>query len=156
MEGDHMQPRFNVTADPGAYRAMSELEKYVHQTSLEVPLIHIVKLYASIINHCAYCIDMHWKDLRALGETEQRLYGLPAWREAPYYTDRERAAFVWTEAVTVVTDGFISDEAYDAVKAHFSEKEIVELTMVLVAINGWNRLSVAARTTPGTYQPKKQ
>ncbi len=151
-----MQPRFNLTADPGAYRAMSELEKYVHQTSLEAPLIHIVKLYASIINHCAYCIDMHWKDLRALGETEQRLYGLPAWREAPYYTDRERAAFIWTEAVTVVTDGFISDEAYDAVKAHFSEKEIVELTMVLVAINGWNRLSVAARTTPGTYQPKKQ
>ena len=120
-----------------------------------MPLIHIVKLYASIINHCAYCIDMHWKDLRALGETEQRLYGLPAWREAPYYTDRERAAFVWTEAVTVVTDGFISDEAYEAVKAHFSEKEIAELTMVLVAINGWNRLSIAARTTPGTYQPKK-
>lgn len=150
-----MQPRFDASVDPGAYRAMAEMERYIHQTGLEAPLIHIVKLYASIINHCAYCIDMHWKDLRALGETEQRLYGLPAWREAPYYTDRERAAFIWTEAVTVVTDGYISDEAYEAVKPHFSEKEIVQLTMVIVTINGWNRLAVSARQTPGTYQPKK-
>lgn len=151
-----MQPRFDMTkVDPEAYRAMAGMERYLHQTSLEERLIHIVKLYASVINHCAYCIDMHWKDLRALGETEQRLYGLPAWRESPYYTDRERAAFIWTEAVTVVTDGFISDEAYEAIKPHFSEKEIAELTMVIVTINSWNRLSIAARSTAGTYQPKK-
>lgn len=151
-----MQPRFDMTkVDPEAYRAMAGMERYLHQTSLEERLIHIVKLYASVINHCAYCIDMHWKDLRALGETEQRLYGLPAWRESPYYTDRERAAFIWTEAVTVVTDGFISDEAYEAIKPHFSEKEITELTMVIVTINSWNRLSIAARSTAGTYQPKK-
>jgi AhpD family alkylhydroperoxidase len=151
-----MQPRFDIaTIDTEAYRAMAGMERYVHQTSLEAPLIHIVKLYASEINHCAYCIDMHWKDLRALGETEQRLYGLPAWREAPYYTDRERAAFIWTEALTVITDGFVPDEAYEAVQSHFSEKELVELTMVIVTINSWNRMSVAARTTPGTYQPKK-
>ena len=150
-----MQPRFDMMKiDPEAYRAMSGMERYLHQTSLEVPLIHIVKLYASVINHCAYCIDMDWKDLRALGETEQRLYGLPAWRESPYYTDRERAAFTWTEAVTVVTDGFISDEAYEAVKPHFSEKELAELTMVIVTINSWNRLSIAARSTAGSYQPK--
>jgi AhpD family alkylhydroperoxidase len=144
-----------MKVDPEAYRAMAGMERYVHQTSLEVPLIHIVKLYASVINHCAYCIDMHWKDLRALGETEQRLYGLPAWREAPYYTDRERAAFIWTEAVTVVTDGFISDEAYEAVKPHFSEKEIAELTMAIVTINAWNRLAISARATAGNYQPSK-
>ncbi len=151
-----MQPRFDVNADPGANRAMAALERYLHDTSLEVPLIHLVKLYASTINHCAYCIDMHWKDLRQLGETEQRLYGLPAWRESPYYTDRERAAFVWTEAVTVVTDGYISDEAYEEVKPHFTEKELVELTMVIITINGWNRLAISARSTAGTYQPKKK
>ena len=151
-----MQPRFNInSADPEAYRAMAGMERYLHQTSLEKPLIHLVKLYASEINHCAYCIDMHWKDLRALGETEQRLYGLPAWRESPYYTDRERAAFIWTEAVTVVTDGFISDEAYDAVRPHFSEKELSELTMAIIIINSWNRMSVAARATAGAYQPQQ-
>jgi AhpD family alkylhydroperoxidase len=152
-----MTPRFDgMKLDPEAYRAMAGMERYLHQTSLEPRLIHIVKLYSSIINHCAYCIDMHWKDLRALGETEQRMYGLPAWRESPYYSDRERAAFIWTEAVTVITDGFVPDEAYEAVQQQFSEKEIVELTMVIVTINSWNRLSVASRTTPGTYQPKTQ
>ena len=151
-----MQPRFDITtADPAVYRAMSELEKYLHQVSIEQPLLHLVKLYASEINHCAYCIDMHWKDLRALGETEQRLYGLPAWQESPYYTDRERAALAWTEAVTVVTDGYISDEAYDSVRPHFTDKELSELTMAIVTINAWNRLAIAARATPGKYQPKK-
>jgi len=151
-----MQPRFEIAkADPGAYHAMSALEQYLHKTSLEVPLIHIVKLYASEINHCAYCIDMHWKDLRAIGETEQRLYGLPAWRESPYYSDRERAAFAWTEAVTVLTDGFVSDEVYEEVRPHFTDKELSELTMVIVTINGWNRISVATRATAGNYQPAK-
>ena len=151
-----MQPRFDaVKADPGAYQAMYGMEQYLHKTSLEAPLIHIVKLYASEINHCAYCIDMHWKDLRALGETEQRLYGLPAWRESPYYTDRERAAFAWTEALTVLTDGFVPDEVYEEVRPHFTDKELTELSMVIVTINCWNRLSVATRATAGTYQPKK-
>lgn len=151
-----MQPRFDMmAADPAAYRGMAELERYIHQTSLGMPLIHIIKLYASEINHCAYCIDMHWKDARALGETEQRLYGLPAWRESPYYTDRERAALEWTEAVTRITDGFISDEVYESVRPHFTDKELTELTMVITTINSWNRMSVASRTTPGNYQPKK-
>jgi AhpD family alkylhydroperoxidase len=150
-----MEPRFNVMAvDPAAYRAMAELERYLHQASLEQPLLHLVKLYASTINHCAYCIDMHWKDLRALGETEQRLYGLPAWKESPYYTDRERAALAWTEALTVITDGFVSDEVYESVRPHFSEKEIAELSMAVVTINAWNRLAISARTTPGAYQPR--
>lgn len=149
-----MQSRFDyMKVDPEAYRAMAGMERYVHQASLPQPLVHIVKLYASIINHCAYCIDMHWKDLRALDESEQRLYGLPAWREAPYYTDRERAAFAWTEAVTVVTHGFISDEAYAAVQQQFSEKEIAELTMVIVTINSWNRLAISSRAPAGLYQP---
>jgi AhpD family alkylhydroperoxidase len=151
-----MQPRFDITtADPAVYRAMNELEKYLHQVSLEQPLVHLVKLYASEINHCAYCIDMHWKDLRALGETEQRLYGLPAWRESPYYSDRERAALAWTEAVTVVTDGYISDEAYESVRPHFTDKELSELTMAIVTINAWNRLAISARATAGNYQPRK-
>ncbi len=150
-----MQPRFNaMTADPTAYRAMAEMERYLHQTSLERRLIHLVKLYASVINHCAYCIDMHWKDLRALGETEQRLYGLPAWKESPYYTDRERAAFTWTEALTVITDGFVSDEVYESVRPHFTEKELTELSMAIVIINAWNRLAISSRSTAGAYQPK--
>jgi AhpD family alkylhydroperoxidase len=144
-----------MAVDPEAYRAMAGMERYLHQASLEQPLIHLVKLYASVINHCAYCIDMHWKDLRALGESEQRLYGLPAWRESPYYTDRERAALGWTEAVTVITNGFVSDEAYEAVKPHFSEKELSELTMAIATINSWNRLAISARSTPGAYQPHK-
>jgi AhpD family alkylhydroperoxidase len=151
-----MQPRFDImAADPAAYHGMLELERYLHQTSIGMPLVHIVKLYASMINHCAYCIDMHWKDLRAIGETDQRMYGLPAWRESPYYTDRERAAFAWTEAVTLITDGFIPDAVYEEVRPHFTDKELSELTMVIVTINSWNRMSVAARTTPGTYQAKK-
>lgn len=151
-----MQPRFDIMAsDPAAYGAMAELERYLHQVSVEQPLIHLVKLYASEINHCAYCIDMHWKDLRALGETEQRLYGLPAWRESPYYTDRERAAFSWTEALTVITDGFVPDEAYESVRPHFTDKELSELTMAIVTINSWNRMAISARATPGNYQPKK-
>ena len=144
-----------MKSDPAAYHAMAEMERYLHQTSLEQPLIHLVKLYASELNHCAYCIDMHWKDLRALGETEQRLYGLPAWKESPYYTDRERAALTWTEALTVITDGFVSDEVYETVRPHFNDKELSELSMTVVIINSWNRLAISARTTPGTYQPHR-
>ena len=133
---------------------MYGLESYIHSCGLEHPLIHLVKLRASQINGCAYCIDMHWKDLRALGEGEQRLYGLDAWRESPYYTARERAALEWTEAVTCITEGHASDAAYDAVRAHFSEKEISDLTIVITTINAWNRLAISMRSVPGNYQAR--
>ena len=139
---------------PGAYHAMLGLEQYLHQSGLETPLLLITKLRASQVNGCAYCIDMHWKDLRAIGETEQRLYGLDAWRESPYYTDRERAALAWTEAVTVITDGHVSDEVYDEVRPHFSERELADLTLAVATINAWNRLAISLRAEPGKYQPQ--
>jgi AhpD family alkylhydroperoxidase len=150
-----VEPRFNYAkAAPGTYHAMLGLEKYLHDCSIEVPLLHLIKLRASQINGCAYCIDMHWKDLRAIGETEQRLYGLDAWRESPYYTDRERAALMWTEAVTLVAGGQVDDLVYDAVKPHFSERELSDLTFAVATINAWNRLAISARTEPGKYQAK--
>jgi AhpD family alkylhydroperoxidase len=118
-------------------------------------LLNLIKLRASQINGCAYCLDMHWKDLRAAGENEQRLYGLDAWRESPYYTDRERAALAWTEAVTAITKGHVPDEVYEEVHRQFKEKELADLTLAVAAINAWNRLAISARTTPGTYQPAK-
>lgn len=149
-----MHQRFDYQAEaPGVYKAMRGLEQYLHSCGIEEHLIHLVKLRASQLNGCAYCLDMHWKDLRALGENEQRLYGLDAWRESPYYTERERAALTWTEAVTLVTDGHVSDEDYDAVRPHFSDKELADLTLVVATINAWNRLAIAARVPPGTYQP---
>ncbi len=138
---------------PDAYKALAGLERYLHDSGLEKRLMHLVKLRASQINHCAYCIDMHWKDLRADGETEQRLYGLNAWGESPYYTDRERAAFEWTEAVTLLTEGFVPDAVFDRVRSQFPDEELVKLTMAIVAINGWNRMCVSFRTVPGLYQP---
>lgn len=149
-----MEPRIDVSrVDPKAYQAMYPLEIYVRQSGLEKPLLELVKMRASQINGCAYCLDMHSKDARAAGETEQRLYGLNAWEEAPYYSDRERAALAWTEAVTLVSEGHVPDEAFEKVQKQFSEKEIVSLTMAIVAINGWNRLSIAFRADAGTYQP---
>lgn len=151
-----MQPRLNyLTAAPGAYKAMSALEQYLRECGLEESLLHLIKLRTSQINGCAFCLDMHWKDLRAIGETEQRLYSLDAWRECPYYTDRERAALAWTEAVTLVTNGHVSDEVYEEVRPHFSEKELADLTLAITTINAWNRLSIAARVVPGAYQPAK-
>lgn len=150
-----MEPRINYTKTaPGLYHAMLGLEQYLHACGLEEPLIHFVKLRASQINGCAYCLDMHWKDLRALGESEQRLYSLDAWEETPFYSDRERAALLWTEAVTRVADDHVPDETYERVRPHFSEKELADLTMVVATINAWNRLSIAMRTVPGTYQPR--
>lgn len=134
---------------------MLGLEEYLHQCGLEESLIHLIKLRASQVNGCAYCIDMHWKDLRALGESEQRLYGLDAWEESPYYTDRERAALAWTEAVTNLRDGHVRDAVYEEVRKHFSEKELADLTLAVAAINAWNRLAIAARTEPGKYQAKE-
>ncbi|MHB1862243.1 MAG: carboxymuconolactone decarboxylase family protein [Gemmatimonadaceae bacterium] len=150
-----MNPRFNyATSAPGAYQAMVGLEKYLHQCGLEESLIHLIKLRASQINGCAYCIDMHWKDLRAIGENEQRLYALDAWRECAYYTDRERAALAWTEAVTLVADGHVPDAVYREVEPHFTEKELSDLTLAVVTINAWNRLAISARTEPGTYESR--
>ena len=149
-----MKARFNIIhAAPGVYQAMGALEQYLHTCGLEASLIHLIKLRTSQINGCAYCLDMHWKDLRALNETEQRLYSLDAWRECPYYTDRERAALAWTEAVTLITDGHVSGAVYEEVRPHFSEKELSDLTLAVATINAWNRLSIAARTVPGHYKP---
>ena len=148
-----MKPRFNPMVAPDAYKAMVGLETYMNKSSIEKPLQHLIKLRVSQINGCAYCIDMHWKDLRALGETEQRLYGLDAWRESPYYTDRERAAFVWAESLTKVSENHVPDSVYDTTRSQFSEKEIVDLTLGVVAINGWNRIAIAARSEPGHYKP---
>lgn len=149
-----MTPRLDVaTVAPAAYAAMLGLEHYIHRSSIERPLMHLVKYRASQLNGCAYCLDMHAKELRALGETEQRLFVLEAWREAPFYTPRERAALAWTEAVTNVQDGHVEDAEYDAARAVFSEAELVDLTMVVVTINAWNRLAIAFRAEAGSYVP---
>jgi len=151
-----MSERIDYTKiTPEGYRAMSGLERYVRGSGLEPSLLELVKLRASQINGCAYCIDMHWKDARARGESEQRLYGLMAWRESPYYTERERAALAWTEAVTLIADSHVPDELYEEVRKSFNETELANLTFALVAINGWNRLAISFRTEPGTYQPTR-
>ncbi|HWF05637.1 MAG TPA: carboxymuconolactone decarboxylase family protein [Candidatus Angelobacter sp.] len=151
-----MEARFNsAKASPGAYKAMLGLETYLHQCGLEESLLHLIKLRSSQINGCAYCLDMHWKDLRAIGETEQRLYSLDAWRECPYYTDRERAALAWTEAVTLVANDHVPDAVYEEARQHFNEKELADLTFAVATINAWNRMAIASRTVPGQYQPAK-
>ena len=134
---------------------MLGLEHYLGSSSLEKKLLHLIKLRVSQINGCAFCLDMHWKDLQVEGENEQRMYSLDAWRETPYYTDRERAALAWAEAVTKITDGHASDEVYEATRQHFSEQELADLTLAVVTINAWNRLSIAFRVVPGTYQVPK-
>ena len=151
-----MQPRIDTnTVAPGAYKAMAGLEAYIrHSSGLDPSLRELVKLRASQINGCAFCIDMHSKDARAAGETEQRIYALSAWREAPFYTDRERAALAWTEAVTLITEGHAPDDVYEQVRKQFSEAEIANLTLAIVTINGWNRLAIASRSPlAGSYQP---
>ena len=149
-----MTPRINYAqAAPGIYDAMDALDQYLAASSLDRRLLYLVQLRASQLNGCAYCIDMHWKDLRALDEAEQRLYSLDAWRECPYYTDRERAALDWAEAVTSVANRHVPDGVHATAKAHFSETELADLTLAVAAINAWNRLSIAARLTPGTYEP---
>jgi AhpD family alkylhydroperoxidase len=148
-----MEARFNfMKAAPGVYEAMLGLEKYLQGCGLEQPLRHLMKLRASQINGCAYCLDMHWKDLRASGEKEQRLYSLDAWRACPYYKERERAALAWTEAVTLITDGHAPDAVYEEARTQFSEKEMCDMTLAIAAINAWNRLAISSRTVPGSYQ----
>jgi AhpD family alkylhydroperoxidase len=141
---------------PGAVRAQYGLEQYVQNCGLEHPLLELVKLRASIMNGCAYCVDMHTKDARAAGETEQRLYAVPVWRETPFFTPRERAALAWTETVTDVGRTGVPDDVYHEARAHFDEAELVNLTLAVVAINGWNRLAISFRAPVGSYQPRKQ
>jgi AhpD family alkylhydroperoxidase len=151
-----MEPRIDYQhADPKAMKGMMEIEKYVGNSGLDRTIFELVKMRASQINGCAFCLDMHSKDARAAGETEQRLYGLNAWRETPYYTDKERAALEWTEAVTLISENNVPDELYNSVREHFDEQELVALTMAVVAINGWNRLAIPFRTVPGEYEPGK-
>ena len=151
-----MQPRFNFAQlSPGGYKALAGLEVYLRSCGLERPLIELVKLRASQINGCAFCLDMHWKDARAAGETEQRLYGLDAWEESPYYTPRERASLAWTEALTRVLETHAPDQAYDQVKSQFNEKELADLTLAISAINAWNRIAIASRAPAGEYVPTK-
>ena len=149
-----MNPRIDYTkVGTGALAAMLSLEKYLAQSGLDPILLNLVKLRASQINGCAYCIDMHWKDLREQGESEQRLYGLDAWAESAYYSDRERAALAWTEALTKVAETHVPDAVFEEARRYFSEKELVDLTLDVVAINAWNRISIAFRAPAGTYKP---
>jgi len=144
-----MKPRMNFyQAAPDTIKALSALESQVQASGLEQSLIELVKTRASQINGCAYCINMHTEDARKRGETEQRLYLLNAWREAPVYTDRERAALAWTEAVTLISQTHAPDDAYDEVRRHFSETETVNLTMLIATINSWNRIAIAFRAVP--------
>jgi len=152
-----MQARIDLTKiSPAAYKAMAGLEGFVRGSGLEPALLELVRMRASQINGCAYCLDMHSKDARAAGETEQRLYELDAWRETPFYSERERAALAWTEALTLVHETHAPDEVYEEVRKHFTEEEAVSLTTAVVAINGWNRLAIGFRMVPGTYQPARK
>src|SRR4051794_4364409 len=153
MEVRHiMKARIDLMhISPGIIQAMLGLERQVRQAGFDHRLLDLVRMRASQINRCAYCLDMHSKDARANGETEQRLYGLDAWRETPYYSARERAALEWTEALTLVSETGVPDEVYDRVREQFPENELAHLSLAIVSINGWNRLNVAARTVPGEY-----
>ena len=151
-----MKARLDYTKiAPDGLKAMLGLERYVRNCGLERRLLELVKMRASQINGCAFCLDMHSKDARAAGETEQRLYALNAWRETPFFSERERAALGWTESVTRVSKTHVSDESYENVCQHFDEQELVDLTLAIVAINSWNRLAISFRTVPGSYQPSR-
>ena len=149
-----MKPRLDYKkASPGAYEAMRGLELHLAKCGLEKPLVELVKMRASQINGCAFCLDMHSKDARAAGETEQRLYVLEGWREAPFSSARERAALAWTEALTLLPETHAPDDVYEEARAQFSEQELVDLTLAIVAINGWNRIAVGFRIEVGGYRP---
>ena len=151
-----MQPRIDYrkyAQEP--LKHMLGLEKYIAESGLEPKLVHLIKMRASQINGCAYCLDMHSIDARAAGESEQRLYTLEAWRETPFFSDRERAALAWTESVTLIGQTNAPDDVYADLQKHFTEKEIVDLTLVVGAINLWNRLAISTRALPGHYKPAK-
>src|SRR5262249_43130344 len=136
-------------------KAVLGLKRYLHECGLEESLLHLIKLRASPINGCAYCLDMHWKDLKSIGEADHRLYELDAWQETTFYTDRERAALAWTDAVTKVAETHVPNHLYNAVRKHFNEKELADRTLAIATINAWNQLNIAARTDTGTYQTPK-
>lgn len=144
------------TASSQAMRAMLALEEQVDHSSIEESLQNLVKMRASQINGCAYCVDMHYLDARAAGETEQRLSALVVWQETPFFTERERAALLWTEKLTLISLDHVPDEVYEQVRPHFTEEELVDLTLVIVAINGWNRFAISFRSEPGKYTPRKR
>ena len=151
-----MNPRLNYAkAAPGAYQAMLKIGEYVHNSDLETSLIRLVEIRASQINGCAFCLDMHTQDARAEGDSEQRLYLIAAWREAPFFSERERAALEWTEAITLVAADHVPDEVYERVRPHFTDAELVNLTMAVNVINSWNRLNVAFRTPAGIYHRRQ-
>ncbi len=143
------------TASEGAYRAMLQLETYLNHSTIEKRLLLLIKMRASQINGCAYCLDMHSLDARAEGETEQRLYTLNAWRETPFFSERERAALEWTEALTLIHQTHAPDEMYEKVRSQFSETELADLTVAITTINAWNRIAIGFRSEPGKYQPRK-
>jgi AhpD family alkylhydroperoxidase len=152
-----MEKRLDFSeAAPNGYRAMVGLDRYVSNCGLEPLLLELVRMRASQINGCAYCLDMHSKDARAIGEREQRLYALNAWRETPFYSPRERAALLWTEAITLIGQDHAPDAVYEAVREHFSPEELVNLTLAIITINGWNRLAIGFRSAPGTYESNRR
>lgn len=138
-----------------AFRAMLGVEKYLARCRIEKPLRELVKLRVSQINGCAYCIDMHWKDARAAGETEPRLYSLPAWRECPYYSEREQAGLLLAEELTRIADRPLPEDVHQAVREQFDEQEYNDLVWCIAAINTWNRINVGLKTVPGGYQPPR-
>ncbi len=149
-----MEPRLDyMKASPGAYKAMAQLELFIRQSGLEPELLELVKIRTSQLNGCAFCIDMHTKDARSHGEAEQRIYALNAWRETPFFTEKERAALAWTEALTNIQQGHAPEAVYQELSRHFNETERVNLTLAITTINAWNRIAIAFRAIPGSYQP---
>ena len=149
-----MQPRLEYRKlAPKAVEALYAVERYVHDSGLELRLLELVKVRAPQINGCAYCVDMHTKDARANGETEQRLYAVAVWKEAPFFTEWERAALGWTEAVTLVSRDQVPDEVYEDARRQFDERQLIDLTMAVIAINGWNRLAVSFVRWPERINP---
>ncbi len=150
-----MKARLDYSAiAPGAMKAMSGLGAYIRTTNLEPALLELVRLRSSQLNGCAYCVDMHTKDARLAGETEQRLYAVSVWEETPFYTERERAALLWTEALTLLPESRASDEVYEQVRQQFNDKDLVDLTLAITIINSWNRFGVGFRSVPGSYEPE--
>ena len=151
-----METRINyIQAEPHLTKALYGLELAIQKCGLDHALLHLIKLRASQINGCAFCVDMHWKDARQGGESEQRLYGLNGWRDAPYYSDKERSALAWTESLTLIAETHAPDEDYHELRKHFDEHEIVQLTFAIASINAWNRLGISMRAKAGDYQPPK-
>ena len=150
-----MEPRLDYQkAFPEGYQGLLHLEAIIRRSGLEPSLYELIKIRASQLNGCAFCLDMHTKDARAKGETEQRIYALPAWREAPFYSERERAALAWTEAITNIQQGHASEDVYVEARTQFSEEELVKLTYAIIQINSWNRIGIAFRPEVGGYQPQ--